>query len=734
MGKGSAPVIGFWYGLTIHMCEAIATEVLLEVRGGDRTAWSGALTGAGSISINQPNLYGGEKAEGGLVGTLTVLPGDDTQMPHPLVTSIEAGPHPAYRGLTTTVWDGDVGAMNKYVKQMSKKWGRWTAGWATPVWQPALCKIDQGMNPVHFIYQIVTDPNCGGRDPTSTFDEAKMLAAAQTLYNEGFGLCIKWTSSESIGKLIQIFCDHVGAMWVEDTSTGLACLKLIRNDYNPATLPVLDESNIIKVLQYQQATLANAVNQVSVIYRDPATNKDVSVTAQNLANVQAQGRVIAETKQYPLLWNHDQASRVALRDCTVASSLLLRTKLKVKSGGPNGLRGTKKGDVLSFSYKRKNLVGMPLRVLEVDNGKVTDNSITLTCVQDVFGLPATTYLVHQDNLWTIPDLTPRPVPQQVIQEASYRDLASYMRPADLALVGATSGYLTTIAGRPTSVAYDYTVQARIGSSGAFMTVGRGSFAPTGVLSADIHETDTAVILTNFTALEQVKIGGEALIGGELVRVDAVNTTTGALTLGRGCVDTVPAVHLAGTQIWFTDGFTGYGKTEYLNGEVIQALLLTRTGLGLLDPALATIGSVTFASRQISPYPPGNLQVQSIRYPATVQGALALSWSHRDRLLSADQLVDTLQTDVGPEPGTTYTVLVYLAGVLDSTNAGIATASFTPAVSGDGSVRVEITAQRGGYSSWQVLTATTDYYRTPRRLTESGVLRTTESDTTRIVET
>src|SRR3546814_12715191 len=55
----------------------------------------------------------------------------------------------------------------------------------------------------------------------------------------------------------------------------------------------------------------------------------------------------------------------------------------------------------------------------------------------------------------------------------------------------------------------------------------------------------------------------------------------------------------------------------------------------------------------------------VAYPATVEGALALSWSHRDRRGQADQLIDTTTGNIGPEAGTTYTVAVHLNGVLDS---------------------------------------------------------------------
>jgi hypothetical protein len=244
---------------------------------------------------------------------------------------------------------------------------------------------------------------------------------------------------------------------------------------------------------------------------------------------------------------------------------------------------------------------------------------------------------------------------------------------------------------------------------------------------------TLVVLTNSVDLDQVALGTEAQVDGEVCRVDGIDPSTGAVTLARGCVDSTPAPHAAGARVWFTDSHTGADPTEYIFGETIQAKLLTTTGMGVLDPSLASVISVTLAQRQARPYPPGNLTVQGSRYPGLVEGALALTWSHRDRLLQADQLIDTLQSNIGPEPDTTYTVKVYLNGALDSIEAGIEGTSYTPTVSGDGTVRVEITAQREGLDSWQALAATFDYTRAPARLTEDGDTRITEAGDTRILE-
>jgi hypothetical protein len=38
--------------------------------------------------------------------------------------------------------------------------------------------------------------------------------------------------------------------------------------------------------------------------------------------------------------------------------------------------------------------------------------------------------------------------------------------------------------------------------------------------------------------------------------------------------------------------------------------------------------------------------------------LTVTWAHRDRLLQADQLIDTTAASIGPEPNTRYTLAFY----------------------------------------------------------------------------
>ncbi|HDS1128082.1 TPA: hypothetical protein QDZ98_000847 [Stenotrophomonas maltophilia] len=752
MGSGKKQTVGYRYYMGIYFGECLGpVDALREIRVGDRMVWdgnaqtvwtkifgmnvprtvpaTGPITASRSITILAPEVFGGDKGEGGIVGTLEVRMGDPAQMPSTYLQSLVPGPWPAARGLFTTVFNGQVSAMNPYIKNWTKKVSRWKQGWKNGVWQGDLVQIDEGMNGAHIIYQVRTE---GMGHPIDVINEASFLKAAQALKDEGFGLCLKWTRSVPAGEFMDMVCDHIGGMRIEDPVTGLTELVLVRPDYDPATLAEIGPGQIIELIEWQQPLMENSVNEITVVYRDIATNKDAAVTYQNLASVQAQGRVVSSRKNYPGLWNATLAARVAAREVAAVSSLPCRVKIRVRrDAGP-----FKRGQVRALSWPRRGVARMPVRILDVDEGTQTETSVVLTIGQDVAGMAAASYIQPSDSAWIEPDTKPKPVTVQRLQEASYRDLATSLGASELAAVSPDVGYLTSIGVRPTSVAFGYTLQTRLGSA-PFAEAGAADFAPTGLLITAMTATTTAIALSAGVSLDMIEVGSEALIDDELVRVVSIDPVAATLTVARGCVDTVPMPHAVGTRVWFTDEYVGFDGREYLANESPQAKLITRTSQGELNPDLSTAIALTMRRRQIRPYPPARLRINGDVYPAEAWGAggtVVASWAHRDRLLQADQLVDSEQSSIGPEPGTTYTARWYLQDTLVRTQIGITAPTdsyLPPAGSGGKTLRVEIEAVRDGFTSWQRLLHTFLYR--AQLVTEAGDRLVTEAGNPIILE-
>lgn len=697
MGKGKAITIGYRHLMGLYMGESRTTDYLAGIEIGGESAFEGQFVGSGNLYINRPNLFGGDKKEGGVVGTLRVRQGAADQMPDPYMQAAVPGPWPAARGLCTTVFDGQVGAMNPYLKLWAKRWGGFTAGWTTPVWEPSLCKIGRGKNAMHILYQAFTDLQSGLGLSTTVIDEDAWLKAAQTLRDEEFGLCLPYRRATPMGEFIQIVCDHVGGMWSPDPRTGKITFRLFRPDYVAADLPLLDESNITMMESFEQPGLDGSTNEVTVIGVDCVTGKDISATYQNLANVQAQGRVVSDKRNFAGLWNRDLVGRVAGRETAIASSLLARIKCRVSAN----LWGIKRGDVYALSWRRKGWQRVPVRVMEVDEGTRTDTQITITLMQDFSGMMAAAYVSPVGSVWTAPDDAPRPVPAQYVAEATWRDLASILRAADLAAVEPEAAFVVGAAAEPGNGGYGFDLWTRPEGVGEFEEAGSAEFTPNALLGAPIAASATAVSLVGGQRLDEVEVGSEAIVGGEHCRVVAINADAGTAVLARGCVDTVPVPHVASTRIWFVESAMAADPTEYLAGESVEAKLLARTRRGTLPIDDATTVVVELQARQSLPYPPGRVRVAGQQLPGAVAGSFEVTWAHRDRLLQADQLVDTEAGSVGPSVTTRYGLLARTqAGVLLVQRTDISGTAATVTLAHAGVVVLELWAIDDNGESWQ----------------------------------
>jgi hypothetical protein len=624
--------IGYKYYMGIHMGLARGPiDALVEISAGGKTAWKGNQTTSGVIQINQPNLFGGEKKEGGIQGPLTVMMGEPTQTPPAglvsLLQSVGGPDVPGFRGIATLHYDGLVSAMNPYIKPWKMRIRRTTAGWDGGAWyqNKAAIALDDGngnaiiaMNPAHIIYQCLTDRDWGGGIDRSRLNDASFKAAADALYIEGFGLCLRWNRQGSVANFIQTVIDHVGGMLLQSRFDGLLALKLIRDDYDPASLPLFTEdSGLLGIDQDDNAATDGAANEIIINYVSPIDGEQRQWRERNLAAITSARQILSQTIEYPGLPTAALAGRVAVRELIARSGHLKRVKVRLDRRGYN----IQSGDVFRISSPRRGIQSMVVRAGRVEDGTLDQGGMTITAIQDVFGLPATAMSVAPPPGWTPPDRTPQPIVTRRLIEATWRDLAANFDPANLDLIAAdpTPGWLGMLAAQPTGLSTGFILQTRVGSA-AWEDHEEDGFAPCGLLVADmpIAATATAFALTNGINLDWLQIGDALLIDHEIVRLLTWNPVTASGTLARGCVDTVPVAHAAGARLWSLDD-AAYIPTSWTRNTTVQARALTQTSSGQLDPALAGTDSLLLVARQARPYPPGNFRINASAYPTTVGG-------------------------------------------------------------------------------------------------------------------
>lgn len=619
----------------------------------------------GDFRIDAPNLFGGDKKEGGVAGSVRVMMGFLDQVVPPWIKTRMGGRVPDFRGVTTLFFDGLLTSMNPYPKKWQFRVRRTERGWDGGLWRPNYVTIwmregsIKAMNPAHIIYECMTNRDWGRGMSRDLLLESSWFETAKTLFNENLGLCLRYNRQSELSAFIQEVVDHIGGTIYPDRSTGKLCLGLLRGDYDPDDIPLFTyDTGLVEVEDNETATQEDLVNETIVKWFDPLAQEERTARVQNIASRQTLGAINSTTKSYAGVPTVDLALRLAQRDIKAGANALKRYKITLDRRAWRIVPG----DVFRISAPERNIYNVVLRAGKVSEGGGTDGRIRVEAILDVFGLPATSFITEQVPEWAPVERGAEAASERVIREATYAELVAVLDTANLQLIPADVGMVATIVGRPSPSHQGYDLENNaLGETE--MTTGAGSFSPYVKSTAVLEPHTTVVPFVTSVDFGLVQIGRAVQIGSEIARLDDISLHedgTGSITIARGCADTVPLTHPIGTTLFFAADEIGIDGREYARGETVNVRVLPYTSANKLDPALAPVDVLQITGRQGRPYPPGNVRVNGQPYSTTWNVAMQflISWAHRDRIMQQDQLIDQRESSIGPEAGTTYRLRVY----------------------------------------------------------------------------
>lgn len=559
----------------------------------------------------------------------------------------------------------------------------------------------EAMNPAHIIYQCLTDPMWGMGYPTSQIDSDNFEAAADTFFDEQLGLCFLWNQQSSIQDFVQEVLDHAGAVLYADPKTGKFKLKALRNDYDPDELTIYDESSIISMDSFERPGYGDTINEIVVVFRDQCSGENTSIAVQDLANIQAQGGVVSQTRQYPGIPNHTLAARTAERDLVAASTPLAKCKITVNRKGWQEAPG----GVIKVSWAKHGLTEVIFRVLAINYGTLENGQIVIDLAEDVYSLPESSYSKQEPGGFTPPQTKPEVITIQDVLETPYWDIARALTAADLSFVDPDAAFIMGVAASQNRVELGFEMYTRVSPNEYVSADGVGTFAPYATLSSDgLSQTDDVIQFDNGLRTDRVQPGWRALIGSgrdaEFVEVVELDST-GGYVVNRGILDTTPQVHAGGASIFFNEIDFAVDPTERATGEMVDVKLAAFSSSGSIPVSSAIEMTIEPDQRFYRPYPPGKIRINDLDFPTETDPSVLVTWAHRDRLQQLANYVDQEEASIGPEAGTTYNVYYYLDDVLVHTDTGISGTTAPGYVYLSlGTARVEIESQRNSVTSWQ----------------------------------
>lgn len=730
--------INYKYSLGMHMVLAHEIELITQIITDGKVAWSGYATD--TISVNSPELFGGETRGGGLAGTIQILKGLPSQMPNAYLQSQLGADIPAFRGVATLVFPGFYWGTSTRIYPLNIRCKNIYRNW-----YPTKAEIGSGgdMNPAHIIYNTLTNKRWGMAYNSSDIDETSFIAAADTLYAEGFGLSMLWDKSARIEDFITEVLKHIDAVLYMDIHTGKFKLKLIRGGYDKNSLPVFDETNIIEVEKFKRRTMEDIANSITVQYWDRTANKEGSFTYADIALVAQMGGTNNVTMSFPGISTPSLAGYVLSRELrSLSSPLASGTILTTREGA-----ALSPGDPFILSWPRYGITEIVVRVTTIEYGEFGESAIRVNFLEDIFSIDDTIYSIPPPTFWVNPVRDPAPCPVHVFMEAPYHVVARKLGSDNVARLSDTVG-LSSIAGTPPDPT---TLEADFYFRGIIYRIIRKKtalLAPHAMLTSDAGIMDTSLHVSWQYGLDNDRLfaGDWGIIDNEIIRIDDFSNPS-VLVVGRGCLDTVPAKHSANAHIIPLGNFLVLNYVTslsfYDDGDTAYAKICPRTGKGTLALDDAPEQSVVMNSRLIRPYPPARLRINGIadiEAQSEFFGTLNLAWKHRDRIKQLE--VDIYDTEddisVGPEIGTTYTIEIHRqdtgAKLYEKTGlAGESETILNTEINYEGQVYLLLWAIRDTYDSWQKHNRSFLYFRTELCCTEAGELRITEAGEYRILE-
>ncbi|KKL04146.1 hypothetical protein LCGC14_2618990, partial [marine sediment metagenome] len=399
----------YFIGVDIVLCYG-PIDRLTRLEASDKLASTTSIGPFGNAgldyAISKENLFGGEEKGGGMIGTFKVYGGTPNQDINPYL--IANGPaagdstlQPAYVDVCHAVWQqGEIGEspnLGNWVFRVS----RFPTDLADNHGANSVDTIIRGdvnngdANPAEVLFEILTNDVWGVGLDVSEIDIPAFVSAHAVLATEENGVSLLINTFKSAEEIIKTILVQIDASMFQ-TSDGVFSLKLVRDDFVFASLPIFNETNISKLDQFSRGGWSSTRNHLNIKYID--RNQDFIETgamAQDTANFRTQGRHLRDDQTYPGVKHKGTARDIAARELRAAAFPLAKAKFKMNREAFFLVPG----DVFRFQWDGLGIVDMVMRVGPIDLGTPIDGEIEVQAMQDIFAIGETVFGESEDSGW-----------------------------------------------------------------------------------------------------------------------------------------------------------------------------------------------------------------------------------------------------------------------------------------------------------------------------------------------
>lgn len=560
------------------------------------------------------------------------------------------------------------------------------------------------INPIHKIREILTDYTAMGK-PESDVNDENFRKMADRIFDEKLGIswCIQQKSCKEALEELEY---HIEGGVRINRQTGLYEVILFRDDFLDLDDALhFDESNI-KSFQPDIINAEDQINAVNVSFYDRENIKDSSFSLSDVGSFHTIDHENAEDLKFPYFMNRRNAEMVANWKLKQLSTMAWKGTFTT---GKYEARKLNKYDVVLLSWKSKNIVNLPVRVMNINLGNGRDNTVTLDFVEVV---PYSNISYSSINV----DPNPNPIlpPQSnssIVFEMPYFEAVQRMGQTSVDTELANNpeiGYLMAAAIKPQNNSLSALLYTDGGSNTLDLLeeVGVVDYCATCTLDQNISRTDSSFAVKTVKDLSRVKLGTLVQVNEELFVYENYDTETKVLTVKRGALDTIPKPHLKDAVFYFWDDSSGLDKTVYVDGETVHAKVLTTTPSGVENLGTSAVRILEIKGRANRPYPPANVKINGYYYPeqTIVTNNIDLTWVDRNRVQqTGGSILGFYEDGVTRESNVTYSlelssenVVLYSQENLNSNSHSIPSSVLVP----NKAHKLKIWSVRDDFESYQ----------------------------------
>lgn len=261
------------------------------------------------------------------------------------------------------------------------------------LWGPQLLDV----NPISVLYRLLTMPEFCGSSKVGPIDIASFTTARQRVQEDGLFMSYELRTKETGNDLIETILDHVDGFLFQEPTDGSIKIKLYRPALEGEYVPKFTDSQVLALTSLEKTTWAATFSQSRITFnlRGSAGN---AMYAQSVAIAKDPGlglnneleEILEST--IPTVYDGDVANNIAARKLAVGNAPLVKVVLEfsrlVNSTGATAV-GFRPGDLFDWDSDAYGFENFRMRVTNINLGRIDDNRIRVTAIQDRFVPPPT---------------------------------------------------------------------------------------------------------------------------------------------------------------------------------------------------------------------------------------------------------------------------------------------------------------------------------------------------------